>query len=79
MIGVEMCLLLTSTKTQCVQMMPTTTVPIDPNTRPLFLKANGMASTPVPRLPLSKCIRAPKSLQNHTGLEDTNHRQTLQV
>lgn len=55
---------LTSICTQCVHIRPTTMVPTIPKARPPFLKAKGMARIPDPKLLLSKCARAPKSLKN---------------
>jgi hypothetical protein len=53
-------------------MMPTITVPIDPKINPPFLKAIGIARTPVPRLLLSKCMSEPMSLQQElNGLLNT--------
>lgn len=50
-------------ETQWAHIIPITSVPTRPSIRPLFLKALGTANIPDPKLPLNKCIRAPKSLK----------------
>lgn len=49
--------------TQCVQMMPMITVPSEPNSKPAFLNAIGIAKMPVPRELFNRCANAPIVLQ----------------
>uniref|UniRef100_A0A1Y1LBX6 Uncharacterized protein n=1 Tax=Photinus pyralis TaxID=7054 RepID=A0A1Y1LBX6_PHOPY len=53
------CDALTSMCTQYVHKNPTKSVPMDPPSKPAFLKATGIAKIPVPSELLSKWIRAP--------------------
>ena len=53
---------LTKMWTQCVQMIPTTSVPMAPNRRPAFLNAIGIAKIPVPRELFSKWASEPEVL-----------------
>lgn len=50
---------LTKICTQWVQIIPTTSVPIAPKSKPAFLNAIGIANIPVPSELFNKCTKEP--------------------
>lgn len=63
---------LTNIWTQYVQTAPIKNVAKSPKRRPALRKAIGIASMPVPRLPLSRCISVSRSEVGWTSLRCSN-------